>query len=356
MASLDEIQIIGSNLQRPECVLCTRAGNLYTSDWRGGVSIIHPNKRSERGHPCPHLSNSKQTTGARASLPASFNHKSYQNAKQTTILPKNNQFQVKPNGIALMPDGSFLIAHLGPKEGGVYRLTREGELTPFLLEVNGEPLPPTNYVHLDHKGRIWITVSTRKVPRNLGYRPDVSDGFIVLVDKQGARIVADNLGYTNECIVHPSGRWLYVNETFTRKLSQFEIDETGNLSNKQTVTEFSEGTFPDGLAFDQEEGIWITSIVSNRVIRVDQNGNQEIVLEDNDPDHVTWVEKAFQAGEMGRSHLDGIKSKCLKNISSLAFGGDDFKNAFLGCLLGDSLAMFRTEIAGYPPVHWEYDN
>ena len=78
------------------------------------------------------------------------------------------------------------------------------------------------------------------------------------------------------------------------------------------------------------------------------------MLEDSDPEHVAWVEQAFQAGELGRPHLDTVRSRQLRNISSLAFGGTDLRTAYLGCLLGDSIATFRTEIRGEPPLHWEW--
>jgi hypothetical protein len=38
---------------------------------------------------------------------------------------------VAPNGIALEPDGSFLLAHLGTDQGGAFRLRRSGQLTPL---------------------------------------------------------------------------------------------------------------------------------------------------------------------------------------------------------------------------------
>jgi sugar lactone lactonase YvrE len=44
-----------------------------------------------------------------------------------------------------------------------------------------------------------------------------------MVDTRGARIVADGLGYTNECAIDISGQWLYVNETFSRRLSRFPV-------------------------------------------------------------------------------------------------------------------------------------
>jgi len=90
------------------------------------------------------------------------------------------------------------------------------------------------------------------------------------------------------------------------------------------------------------------------VIRVAPDGTQETILEDNDPAHLAWVEEAFQAGTMGRPHLDTVKSARLKSVSSLAFGGADLRTAYLGCLLGDSIAAFRVPVPGSPPVHWLY--
>ena len=317
--ALDDIRTVGAGLARPECVLCTSDGRTYASDWRGGVSIIEPDGR------------------------------------QWSLLAEAPGFQVQPNGITLMADGSFLLCHLGAEDGGVYRLRADGSLSAFLLEAEGVPLPPTNFAHLDAQGRIWVTVSTRLIPRAQGYRPDNADGFIVLVDDRGARVVVDGLGYTNECIVHPDGERLFVNETFARRLTCFDILPGGGLANKRTVTEFGAGTFPDGLAFDAEGEAWITSIVSNRVLRVAGDGAVRTVLEDGDPEHIAWVEAAFLDGTMGRPHLDDVKSRRLRNTSSLAFGGPDLKTATLGCLLDSCLYAFNSPRAGYPTAHWAFD-
>ena len=314
--AVDDLEFLGTGLKRPECVLCTKAGALFVSDWDGGVTRIGPDGGQRR-----------------LLAPASAG--------------------LRPNGIALSRDGSFLIAHLGEADGGVFRLCRDGALEPVLIEVAGETLPPTNFVMEDARGRLWITVSTPRNPRHLGYRRDLAEGFIVLVDQRGARVVAQDLGYTNEVQIDPSGQWLYVNETFGRRLSRFRIGASGGLSARQTVTEFGPGTFPDGLAFDREGAAWVVSIVSNRVIRVDREGRQEIVLEDSDAEHLGWVEAAYEAGTLGRAHLDRIASRRLRNVSSLAFGGPDLKTVYLGCLLGDSLASFRVPVAGWPLPHWE---
>ncbi len=314
------LQDLGAGLQRPECVLATRDGSLYTADWRGGVAEL-------------------RADGSQALYLADR-------------LPPG--LELRPNGIALLRDGSFLLAQLGDEDGGVWRLWRDGRCEPWCLAVDGRPLPPTNYVVQDAAGRTWITVSTRRQPRALGYRADCDDGFIVCVDPRGARVAADGLGYTNEVAVDPSGRWLYANETFARRLSRFALAEDGTLGPRQTVTEFGAGCFPDGLALDVEGQAWVVSIVSNRLIRVAPDGRQTLWLEDADPAHLAEVEAAYRAGAMGRPHLDGIRSQRLRNISSIAFAGPDRRTAVLGNLLDDHLYALRLPVAGLAPLHWSY--
>lgn len=316
---LEELRFVGSGLVRPECVLANAAGDLFTADWRGGVAHLRPD-------------------GSQALY----------------VGPGPAGLALKPNGIALLRDGSFLLTHLGNDEGGVFQLRRDGRVTPWLLQVDGVDLPPTNFVAEDAAGRFWVTVSTRLKPRALGYRRGCNDGFIVRVDAHGAAIVADGLGYTNEVAVHPSGQWLYVNETFARRLSRFALHADGSLGFKEVVTEFGPGTFPDGLAFDEEGHAWVVSIVSNRLIRVAPDGTPTTWLEESGAGHLTWVEQAYEAGTMGRTHLDGAPSRSLRNISSIAFAGADRRTAVLGCLLGERLATLRLPVAGVAPTHWHY--
>jgi hypothetical protein len=211
-------------------------------------------------------------------------------------------------------------------------------------------LPPTNFVLRGVGEVIWITVSTRLTPRALGYRSSCNDGFIVRVDGRGARIVADGLGYTNEVAEH--GGYLYVNETFARRLSRFALRADGSLGPKEVVCTFGAGTFPDGLAFDEGGCAWIVSLVSNRLVRVAPDGAQTVWLEDAEDEHLAWVEAAYQANTMGREHLDRAANRQLKNISSIAFCGEDRRDALLGCLLGDALVRVRMPSPGVAPVHW----
>ncbi len=316
---LASIRRVGTGLQRPECVLANARGDIFTADWRGGVAHIRPDGTQ---------------------------------ALYRCDLPGGRP--ARPNGIALRRDGSFLFADLGAELGGVFALSRDGAVRPFIEAVDGTALPPSNFVVEDARGRVWLTVSTRRVPRADAYRRDVADGFIVLVHRGAARIVADGLGYTNEAILDARGEWLYVNETFARITSRFPVRLDGSLGAREVFMEYGPGTFPDGMAFDEDGHLWIVSIVSNRVLRIAPDRTIITIVEDSDPEHLAWVERAYGAGGLGRPHLDGVKSRVLRNISSIAFGGDDRRTAYLGCLLDDAIYSFRAPVAGLAPAHWSW--
>jgi hypothetical protein len=60
------------------------------------------------------------------------------------------------------------------------------------------------------------------------------------------------------------------------------------------------------------------------------------------------------AEQLGRPHLDQAHGSKLRNISSMAFGGADLRDALLGCLLGEQVARLRLPLAGHPPAHWGF--
>jgi len=298
---------IGRDLYRPECVIATASGEIFVSDWRGGVTRI-----AADGH-------------------------------QESWLAEQSPIELRPNGIALEPDGAFLIAHLG-ETGGIWRLTRAGQVTPVLLAIGAEELPPTNFVARDGD-RLWVSVSTRHRPRQRAWRADVADGFIALVDRRGARIVADGLHYTNEVRVDPSGRWLYAVETFGRRLVRFPLRPSGDLGPAEIIVTLGHGWFPDGFAFDVQGHLWITSLISNRVARFDAD-RLDVVIEDLNIAYVDDVERAFQNRTMEATHLGPIAGTQLQHVTSIAFGGPGGRTASLGSLHSRCVHQFQTDENG----------
>jgi sugar lactone lactonase YvrE len=306
----------GSGLKRPECVVTTRDGDVFVPEWPGGVTVVRPDGRTETWR-----------------------------AASTSI-------DLRPNGIALIPDGSFLIANLGD-DGGIWRLDRSGNLTPVLLEVDGAPIPPANFVTVDAQDRTWISVSTRQVPRQQAWRADVADGFIVLIDTDGPRIVADGMCYANEVRPDPSGQWLYIVETFGRRVTRCAIGARGALGRPETAFSMDRGFFPDGIAFDEEGGLWVTSLVSNRLLRFHRE-QIETVLEDVNERFVEDAEQAFASRSMAARHLGRIPGTLIQQLTSVAFGGPDRRTVYLGTLHASCVYRFRTDVQGAAPPHWEF--
>jgi DNA-binding beta-propeller fold protein YncE len=318
MISLADVAFVGSGLARPESVLVAKDGSVFTADFRGGVAAIAP----DGSH--------RLIAGATADLPHGL----------------------KPNGIAFERDGSFILAHLGAEEGGVFSLSRDGQAKPLLRAVDGKDLPPTNYALRDAEGRLWVTVSTRLRPRDRDWTPHARTGFIVLADRRGARIMADGLGYTNECMPSPDGTFLYVNETYTRRLSRFPLRADASLGAKEVVAEFEEGELPDGMAFDEEGQIWVTAIVANRLLRVDPaTGRIARLLDAGDAEQTARIAARIAAGTLTPQEMAGVLS-ALANVSSIAFAGPGRREAWLGCLLADRIMRTPMPIAGAPPPHW----
>lgn len=314
---LEDFTFVHSGLKRPESIAVARDGTLYLSHEGVGIKRIAPDGESTL---------LGQLGGE--------------------IVPG-----LTPNGIALERSGSVLLANIA-EPGGVWRASAARGLEPVVMEADGVPLGAANFVLLDREGRIWISVSTRTNPRFKAFNPQVRDGFIVLMDDKGARIVADGIGFTNECRICNEGRHLYVSETFSRRITRFPI-LGDRLGQGEVFATFGHGTYPDGCVFDSEGSLWLTSVVSNRIFRIAPDGSHEMLLEDCDATILDEVETAYQNGTLDRALLYKGDGKVLSHIASIAFGGEDLRTIFLGSLKGDSIPTMRLPVAGVKPVHWD---
>jgi sugar lactone lactonase YvrE len=323
---VSQLRIAAQGLVRPECVLATAKGQLHSADWRGGVAVSLPAGTAKSKLVVGHMPQPHPAPGINRSP--------------------------RPNGICLTRRGTWLFADLGETAGGVFELFPDGRIAPVVTEIDAVPLPPSNFVIEDSEGRTWFTVSTRLVPRARAWNSTVTDGFIGVRDAQGTRIVADGLGYTNEIAFSPDGQWLYVNETYARRISRFSLRANAQLGLRETVAELGPGNFPDGLVFDAQGNAWITCIVGNRVLVLRPNGQMQTVLDGADADYVRAFEEKYLAGILSPADTAQCGRTPLGNISSLAFGGPELRTAYLGCLLDDKIRAFDVPVPGHRLLHW----
>src|SRR5262249_47342437 len=157
---------VGTDLQRPECILAEADGTLWSADARGGVMCIRPDG-SQR-------------------LIAQKGHQHVDRADpQSFILSA----KTLPNGIALNRKGDFLIANFGTD--AIEIMHPDGASRTLYSHIDGRPLGKANFVLCDSQDRIWFTVTTQLVPWTRSINEKAADGYVGLIDERGIRIVAE---------------------------------------------------------------------------------------------------------------------------------------------------------------------
>lgn len=322
-----EIEPVGRNLQRPECVLAEPDGTLWTADARGGVMRIAPDGAQEL------IAQTVDTTFVESDDPARY-----------TI------GGTLPNGLAFLPGGDLVIANFGTD--AIERMTRDGETRTLYAEIDGRPLGKTNFVLTDSHGRIWFTVTTRLEPWTRSVNEKTPDGYVGLIDGAGIRIVADGFVGTNEIRLDEREEWLYVVESNARRISRLRVGPDGSLSDREVYGPPDLGGVPDGFAFDAAGNLWITLVNADRLIALTPEGEILTLLDDGDPERVAEWDRHFFAGTMTPELLGAARGTLAPMMASVTFGGPDLRTVYLGSLMGTRLASFRSPVPGLPLAHW----
>jgi sugar lactone lactonase YvrE len=310
--ALQDLAQTGSGLARPECVLAAPDGSLYTCDWSLGIARTAPDG----------------STGP---------------AVEADLIGQG----FRPNGFALTADGDFLFANLG-RGGGVWRVGRTGEARPFATRLGDGRVPHANFVLLDGE-RAWVTISATTRDHQ-HYTAEEDSGQVLLVQDGTVTVAADGLNWTNELRVSPDGRHLFVNETFACRTTRYDVSADGALTDPVRIA-FPEDTFPDGLAFDAEGGLWIACVIANRLIRMAPDLSWTVLFEDLTPSGVEAI-TAYADGVLTFDHIARSRGARVSNLSSVAFGGPDLKTLYLGGLGNDAVHVLRSPVAGLPMEHW----
>ncbi|MDG2427142.1 MAG: SMP-30/gluconolactonase/LRE family protein [Acidimicrobiales bacterium] len=79
------------------------------------------------------------------------------------------------------------------------------------------------------------------------------------------------LAFPNGSVITPDDRTLVVAETFGSRLSAFDIEEGGLLSNRRVWADTA-GVLPDGCCLDAAGGIWVADAFGSGVVRYLEGG------------------------------------------------------------------------------------
>jgi sugar lactone lactonase YvrE len=108
-----------------------------------------------------------------------------------------------------------------------------------------------NDIVVDGRGNVYVTSIAFEFLA--GKAPQA--GMIALVTPGGtARRVAGDLAFPNGMVVTPDNSTLIISESFAGRLTAFDIDAGGGLSNRRV---WADGLGPDAICMDSDGAIWV---------------------------------------------------------------------------------------------------
>lgn len=310
---LSEIKFVGKGLSRPESVLAEKDGTLWISDSSGGVTRM---------------------------------------TSDGTETKVGSEIGGEANGLAMDKEGNLYISNIG--DGKFYKMSRNGKAEVILSEIDGKPLGSPNFVFIDSKGRLWLSVLTRHNPWMGAVLAGAADGYIILADDKGARIVADNLAMSNEIRLDAQEKYLYVAETMASHMLRFPVNEDGSLGEREIFgpESLGVGAMVDGFTFDAEGNIWVTTVLRNGLIIITPDGQAHTVFED--PAEVLEAVMTKMAnGTFVPEDMFTLVGKTVQFPTSVTFAGDDLKTVYMGSLAMPHLLSFQSPVPGLPMHHWQ---
>lgn len=230
----------------------------------------------------------------------------------------------QPSGLGWLPDGSLLAVSMARHQ--IWRVDGGGR-PELYADVSKLARGESNDMCVDAHGRVWVD--------SFGY--DLYAGEapvgspIMRVDPDGSvTAVADGLRFPNSIIVPPPGDTLIVAETIASRLTAFDIEADGSLSNRRVYCQIAPSPEleeiderysnveygPDGCTLDAEGCVWAGNSLGNHIARISPQGE---VLETIDAPEDGMSAYALQlGGEDGRTLL-----MCVAPDWRLGMGGDE---------------------------------
>jgi gluconolactonase len=307
---IDDLEAIGHGIERPEQVLVARDGAVYASDKASAVARV----LAQGG------------------------------------LDRMGDAGGEPNGIALSGDGHFLIANFGlgalqdldPSTGAI-RVLVQGKVGDLSLQW-------INYVLVDSSGALWVSVCSRNPDLRHTIAHGRPDGYIFRMDGPDSlpEVVADEVNFPNCMALDRDEEYLYVvrtlkadvvrfarsgtrlgpEEQFSPPLGGRRDDEYGEhaaaLIADRAVTR--RWGMADGCAFDAAGNLWVTLARANRIVAV--TPDRQVVTIAEDP-----------------------PGALLSGPTSVAWGGDDMRDVYIGSLETPFILKGRSSLPGMPMVH-----
>ena len=162
-----------------------------------------------------------------------------------------------------LPDGRLVIMS-GQR---ILRLESDGSLATH-ADLTCLSEAGWNEIVVDGRANAYVNAAGFDLMAGAEFAP----GTIAVVTADGsARRVADGVAFPNGMAVTPDNSTLIVAESYGRKLTAFDIETGGGLSNRRVWANLGDGV-PDGICLDAENAVWYADVPNKRCVRVREGG------------------------------------------------------------------------------------
>jgi gluconolactonase len=167
-------------------------------------------------------------------------------------------------GVAWSPADDLFVCN--PAQG-VVRVRRDGSHELFASHAGGHKIVCANFGLFDPAGNYWVTDSGQWMKQS---------GFLLRFTPDGrGEVVAGPFGYANGLAMTADGRTLFMVESNTNRIWQFDT-----ATGKEEVFAEHVGRMPDGLALDAAGSLYCSCYASDDIHRIAPDGTPELFAHD----------------------------------------------------------------------------
>ncbi len=180
----------------------------------------------------------------------------------------------QPSGLGWLPDGRMLIVSMTDR----LLLRLESDALVVHADLSDIATFHCNDMVVDKVGRAYVG--------NFGFDLDAAEtsgdfagalatyegATIARVDPDGSvHAAATGLRFPNGSVITPDGRTMIVAESMARRLSAFDVDDGGALSN-QRIWADTGSHVPDGICLDADGAVWVADAGGPHCVRIREGG------------------------------------------------------------------------------------
>ena len=267
------VEVYSAGLDHPECVAIDPDGRVWAGGEAGQIYVIDPQTR------------------------------------QPEVIC---QLKAMAAGLAFDRHGYCYVCS---QDNTIARVCSSGEWEVFCDSVEGRPLRGPNFPAFGPDGSLYVSGS--------GDYPGPT-GEIYRIDSTGeARVFHSGpFHYANGLAIDSSAEYLYVAQTATDDVVRIPLEGSAGAP-QQVCPPGALLPMPDGLAFDAEQNLYVTSFGASALERIRPDGQIELVARDD-------------------------RGLTMNRVTNCAFGGPGLEQLFLANLGGWHISVMTPDIPGQP--------